>query len=146
MKFRCLKTCRDKLPLYPRFYFVRQQILFSGNMWQIECLQQIGWCNWWVLGLPRLEDMAANLWTHHQTSWSVRSAFMYPLPYTKGHAVGGSLAKPAWMNIRNTPELAQTVGTLPRMAFLTSEVSAYIQNLFHEITYCITSFSEILPV
>ena len=38
--------------------------------------------------------------------------------------MGGSTAKPAWMNIRNAPALAQTAGRWDK-ASLTSEVSEF---------------------
>ena len=76
-------------------------------------------CDRW---LSTLVDMTACLWSRHQTSWSVKSAFLWPAVHTKWHAVGGSTVITAWMNIRNTPAFAQTVGNEDR-TLLISEVS-----------------------
>jgi len=78
--------------------------------------------NRWLPMLPTLVDMTSSLWTHHQTNWCVRSAFLYLVLPTKWHAVGGSTAKPAWINTRNAPGLAQTAGKEGR-TFPTPEAS-----------------------
>ena len=79
-------------------------------------------CNRWLQGLPRLVDISASSCMHHQGSWYVISAFLWLAVHTKWHAVGGSTAKPAWMNIRNTPTFAQTVSKEER-TLLIPEVS-----------------------
>ena len=81
--------------------------------------------NRWLPTLPTLVAMTASLWTHHQTSWCVKSAFLYLVLHTKWHAVGESTAKPAWMNTRDTLILAQTVGREDRTS-LTPEVSEFL--------------------
>ena len=67
-------------------------------------------CDRWLQLLKRRVDMTAILWRHRQTDWFVRSAFMWPALHTKWPAVGQSIAKPAWMNTRNAPALAQIAG------------------------------------
>ena len=78
----------------------------------------------WLSILPHLVAMTASLWKLHQTSWCVRYVRLWPTVHTKWHAVGGSTAKPAWMNTRNAPTLVQTAGRWDK-ASLTSEVSEF---------------------
>ena len=89
---------------YVALYQVYHVVVWENSYMLLPIL-----CSRWLPMLPRLVDMTASLWRHHQTNWTVRSAFLLPIFPTKWHAVGRSTVKPAW---RNTPVLAQTAGKL----------------------------------